>query len=110
MKRVEKPASKTWRTVLTNHVGDIGACEFFVVPTATFRVLYVFFVLAHDRRHANSAGSPWQNSYAARMVGTFRRECLDHVIILSEAPLKRILTDVLHYYHPSRPPHSLRCT
>ena len=46
----EKPPSQTWRTFLANHVPDIAACDFFTVPTVTFRVLYVFIVLRHDRR------------------------------------------------------------
>ncbi|HVC93396.1 MAG TPA: integrase core domain-containing protein [Pirellulales bacterium] len=165
MVRGDRPPSQTWRTFLNNHVGDIAACDFFVVPTATFRVLYVFFVLAHDRRrvlHFNvttnpyeawaaqqivetfpneptkkylirdndstygaafrvrlkqigiedtptAPRSPWQNPYAERMVGTFRRECLDHVIILNEAYLKRLLTAFVTYYHDSRTHMSLDC-
>ena len=42
MVRFRKPPSQTWRTFLTNHVADIAACDFFTVPTVTFRVLYVF--------------------------------------------------------------------
>src|SRR5450759_5446556 len=45
-----KPPSQTWWTFLDNHVGSLASIDFFTVPTATFRVLYVFFVLAHDRR------------------------------------------------------------
>jgi hypothetical protein len=48
-KHPRKPPSQTWRTFLTNHVGTISSVDFFTVPTATFRVLYVFVVLAHDR-------------------------------------------------------------
>ena len=50
MVRTRKPPSQTWRTFLANHVPDIAACDFFTVPTVTFRVLYVFIVLRHDRR------------------------------------------------------------
>ncbi len=165
MVRGDRPPSQTWKTFLANHVGDIAACDFFVVPTATFRVLYVFFVLAHDRRrvlHFNvttnpyeawtaqqivetfpeepskkylirdndsiygaafqarlkaigiedtptAPRSPWQNPYAERMVGTFRRDCLDHVIILNEAHLKRLLNEFLDYYHTARCHQSLDC-
>jgi transposase InsO family protein len=165
MVRGPSPPSQTWRTFLENHVGDIAACDFFVVPTATFRVLYVFFVLAHDRRHVlhfnvttnpfeawacqqvveafpyetkkkylvrdndstygaafrarlkqlgiedtpTAPRSPWQNPYAERMVGTFRRECLDHVIILNEAHLRRLLNEFLAYYHDSRAHQALDC-
>jgi transposase InsO family protein len=153
-----KPPSQTWRTFLDNHLGALASIDFFTVPTATFRVLYVFFVLAHDRRrvlHFNvtefpSAAwtaqqiieafpeetspkyvvrdrdgiygeqfrdrvdgmgieqvltaplSPWQNPYAERLVGSVRRECLDHVIVLDERHLYRILRSYLAYYHRSR--------
>ncbi len=50
MVRTRKPPSPTWRTFLDNHVPDIAACDFFTIPTVTFRVLYVFIVLRHDRR------------------------------------------------------------
>jgi putative transposase len=45
-----KPPSQTWRTFLTNHLAQTAAIDFFTVPTATFRVLFVFVVLAHERR------------------------------------------------------------
>ena len=48
--RVRKPSSPTWKTFLTHHVHDIVACDFFLVPTATFRMLLVFIMLAHERR------------------------------------------------------------
>jgi len=50
MPRRPKPPSQTWRTFLQNHVADLVSVDFFVVPTATFRVLYVFVVLLHHRR------------------------------------------------------------
>jgi transposase InsO family protein len=43
-------------------------------------------------------GSPWQNGYAERLIGTIRRECLDHVIVFGEAHLRRILGKYLTYY------------
>jgi putative transposase len=153
-----KPPSQTWRTFLDNHVGSLASIDFFTVPTATFRVLYVFFVLAHARRrvlHFNvtefrsaqwtgqqiveafpedtapkymirdrdgiygeefrhrvegiginevltASQSPWQSPYAERLSGSFRRECLDHVIVLGEQHLRRILTAYISYYHKSR--------
>ena len=153
-----KPPSQTWRTFLDNHIGSLDSIDFFTVPTATFRVLYVFLVLAHNRRrvlHWNvtdgpgaqwtaqqvveafpedtapkyiirdrdgiygayfkrrveSLGieeiltaprSPWQNPYVERLVGSIRRECLDHVIVLNEHHLRRILTAYFAYYHRSR--------
>ena len=44
------PPSQTWRTFLRNHVGQIVAADFFVVPTATYRLSFVLVLLAHDRR------------------------------------------------------------
>jgi len=43
--------SQTWRSFLANHMNCTAACDFFVVPTATFRLLYCFVILAHERRH-----------------------------------------------------------
>ena len=42
--------TQTWLTFLTNHLAQTAAIDFFTVPTATFRVLFVFLVLSHDRR------------------------------------------------------------
>jgi len=141
-----RPPSHTWRTFLANHVGQIAATDFFVVPTATYRLLFVLVILAHERRrvvhvavtdHPTSAWtaqqlrhafpnaacsayllhdrdgafagiagtlaamqiqevvtaprSPWQNAYVERFIGSVRRECLDHVIVLSAAGLQRIM-------------------
>ncbi|HUK32396.1 MAG TPA: integrase core domain-containing protein [Vicinamibacterales bacterium] len=46
--------------------------------------------------------SPWQNPYVKRVIGTLRRECLDHMIILNERHLRRVLRAYLTYYHRSR--------
>jgi len=158
MIRRRKPPSQTWRTFLKNHMSVTAACDFFTVPTATFRVLYVFIILSHDRRkivyfnitsnpYGQWAGqqiieafpwdeapryllrdndgiygddfttrvesmdieevsiaprSPWQNPYCERVIGSIRRECLDHMIILGESHLSRILTDYVEYYNNSR--------
>ena len=163
MIRAPKPPSQTWRTFLENHVRDIAAIDFFTVPTATFRVLFCFMVLRHDRRrmvHINvtehpteqwtaqqvveafpydqsprylirdrdsiygpqfkqrvkhmgieqvliAYRSPWQNPYVERLIGSIRRECLNHVIILNEAHLHRILVSYFEYYHESRTHQSL---
>ncbi|MBE3096428.1 MAG: hypothetical protein IMZ44_04785 [Planctomycetes bacterium] len=55
------PPSQTWRSFLTNHVAQLASVDFFTVPTATFRVLFVFVVLSHDRRriaHLNVTAHP----------------------------------------------------
>ena len=46
--------------------------------------------------------SPWQNAYVERVIGSIRRECLDHLIILDEAHLRRILAAYFGYYHRTR--------
>ena len=46
--------------------------------------------------------SPWQNGYCERVIGTIRRECLDHVIVLGERHLRRVLKEYLAYYNGSR--------
>jgi transposase InsO family protein len=48
--RRRQPPSQTWRTFLRNHIGQIVAADFFVVPTVTYRLLFVLVLLAHDRR------------------------------------------------------------
>ena len=50
MGRRRQPPSQTWRTFLQNHIGQIVAADFFVVPTETYRLLFVLVLLAHDRR------------------------------------------------------------
>ena len=159
----EKLPSATWRTFLDMHLKDLVAIDFLVVPTATFEVLFVFVVLAHDRRrivHFNvtahptaqwtaqqiveafpfdtapqyllrdgdgisgdrvrrrlvslgideivtAPASPWQNAYVERVIGSLRRELLDHVIVLNQRHLKRLLSSYLDCYHPWRTHRSL---
>src|SRR5205809_6907643 len=130
------PPSQSWRTFLTTRVRDLVSIDFFTVPTAGLRVLFVLVVLAHDRRrvlhfnvtaHPTAAWtaqqivdafpddsapsyllrdrdkiyghsfrqrvrgmgideiltaphSPWQNPFAERLIGSIRRECLDHIL------------------------------
>ena len=50
MVRRRGPPSQTWRTFLENHAKELIALDFFTVPTATFRVLFVLIILSHDRR------------------------------------------------------------
>jgi hypothetical protein len=59
--RVRTPPSPTWKAFLHNHVGCLASIDFFVVPTATFRLLFGFVVLRHDRRrvvHLNVTAHP----------------------------------------------------
>ena len=158
MVHTRRPRSQTWRAFLNNHVAQLVSTDFFVVPTVTFRMLFVFVVLAHRRRqvvHFNVTAnptsewtarqiteafpwdsapryllhdrdsiygdcfreairemrttevlaaprSPWQSPFVERLIGSIRRECLDHVIVLNEASLRRTLRSYLHYYQGSR--------
>jgi transposase InsO family protein len=151
-------SGKRWSAFLKNHREAIAAMDFFTVPTVTFRVLYCFFVISHDRRrilhfkateHPTSEwivqqlrevfpedqapqylildldskfsggvgrileclGSqlirtaycgPWQNGVAERWVGSCRRDLLDHIIVLSEFHLRRLVREYLQYYHEDR--------
>jgi putative transposase len=169
MKRRAGPPSQTWRTFLKNHMPETAAIDFFVVPTVTFRLLYGFVVLRHERREivhfavtanptaawtarqvteafpwdeapryllrnrdgiygrefiarvkamgieevVSAPRSPWQNPYVGRVIGSIRRECFDHVIVLGEDHLRRLLRSYVSYYHADsvhqslqqRPPH-----
>ena len=152
------PPSQTWRSFLTNHVRDLVSLDFFTVPTAGLRVLFVLVVLAHHRRrvvHFNvtehptahwtaqqlvdafpddsapayllrdrdrvygepfrhraegmgieevltAPQSPWQNPFAERLIGSIRRECLEHVVVFDERHLRRILNAYFAYYHQAR--------
>jgi len=156
--RRRKPPSQTWRTFLQNHLQDLVSVDFFTVPTIRFQVLYVFLVLAHERRRIvhfavtahptaewtahqrreafpwetapryllrdrdrifgqefvnqvkamgiqqvlSAPRSPWQRAYIERLIGSIRRECLDHVIVFNEHTLKQHLSAYTAYYHRTR--------
>jgi Integrase core domain len=158
MLRRRRPPSQAWRTFLKNHTKDVIALDFFTVPTATFRVLFVLVMLTHCRRrlvHLNvpehptaewtarqlleacaleegprylirdrdqiygerfwrqaqtlgiqeaiiAPRSPWQNAYAERVIGSIRRECLDHVVVIGERHLREILSKYMDYYNRTR--------
>jgi putative transposase len=153
--RPQRPPSPTWKTFLNQHIKDLVSLDFFVVPTVTYKVLFVLVILAHERRqviHCNvtehptaewtaqqvvdafpwdkapryllrdrdgiygtsfrqrvrhmgieeiliAPRSPWQNPYVERLIGSIRRECLDHVIVLHERHLRRLLDGYFQYYH-----------
>jgi putative transposase len=145
-----------WTTFVRNHLQETWACDFLVVVTARFRILYVFVVLSlgrrrivhlgvteypssawttqrmveavadaelaprfliHDRdaiygadfrRRVGGLGTrllatppraPKSNAYCERVIGTIRRDCLDHVIVLGERHAERILKEYVGYYH-----------
>src|SRR5215470_3231745 len=77
MPKGRKPPSQTWRTFLDNHFRESVSIDFLTVPTATFRVLYVFIVLAHDRRrvlHFDVTEHPTAAWTAQRIIETFPDE------------------------------------
>src|SRR5262245_42103269 len=158
MVRPRRPPSQAWRTFLKNHAADLLALDFFTVPTATFRVLFLLVMLTHSRRrlvHLNvtehptaewtarqlleacalgegprylirdrdqvygerfphqaktlgileaviAPHSPWQNAYAERVIGSIRRECLDHVVVIGERHLREVLSKYVDYYNRTR--------
>ena len=160
---MRRPPSPTWRTFLQLHAPEIWGADFFTVPTVTFRTLYVFFIIAHDRRrivHWNVTAHPtapwvWQqiiqatpwnthprvlirdrdtsyggdfipkaerlgiqtiltpvqapkaNAIAERVIGTIRRVCLDHLIVVNERRLRRVLREYIAYYNATRPHQTL---
>ncbi|MBN1571345.1 MAG: transposase [Acidobacteria bacterium] len=158
MHRHPKPPSQTWRAFLQKHAKQLASIDFFTVPTISFRVLYVFLVLSHERRrviHFNVTShptaewtsqqllhafpydsapqyiirdrdciygevvqrqleelaiqqvltaprSPRQTPYVERLIGSIRRECLDHILTINEASLRANLRSYFSYYHDSR--------
>jgi transposase InsO family protein len=52
--------------------------------------------------------SPWQNGFAERMIGSIRRECLDHIIVFGEAHLRRLLASYASYYNETRTHRALQ--
>ncbi len=156
--KAPKPPSQFWRAFLKNHMHNTCSMDFYVIPTATFKILFALVILSHRRRkvvHFNVTASPtamwasqqlveavpwetapkyllrdrdsiyggyfqrrvknmaikevvtapqspWQNPYVERLIGSIRRDCLDHVIVLNESHLKRILTSYFEYYNNDR--------
>ena len=77
MPRRRRPPSQSWKSFLSNHVADLVAVDFFVVPTATFRILFVFVVLLHFRRrvvHFAVTDSPTASWTAQQIVEAFAED------------------------------------
>ncbi len=49
-----------------------------------------------------SPGSPWQNCFAERLIGSIRRECVDHLVVFGEQHLRRVLRSYAEYYNETR--------
>jgi putative transposase len=74
MVRTPKPPSQTWRTFLNNHVSQLASVDFFTVHTIWFEILFVFIVLAHDRRrvvHFNVTDHPTAEWTAQQILEAF---------------------------------------
>src|SRR5438552_6761297 len=77
MRRRSPRPSPTWRTFLETHLREIAAVDFFVVPTLTFRLLFAFLVLRHDRRHLvhiNVTTHPTATLTARQVIDVFPYE------------------------------------
>ena len=84
MQHTKKPPSQTWRTFLNNHAHCLVAMDFFTLPTAKFRILYVFVVLNHDRRevvHFNVTEHPTAQWTAQQLVEAFPFDSASHYLL-----------------------------
>jgi putative transposase len=80
MGRPRQPPSQTWRTFLRNHIGQIVAADFFVVPTVTYRLLFVLVLLVHDRRRIRHI------AVTAHPTAAWRAQQLREAFPWNEAP------------------------
>jgi putative transposase len=84
MTRRRRPPSQPWHTFLTNHVGQIMAADFFVVPTVTYRLLFVLVILAHQRRrlvHVAVTAHPTAAWTAQQLREAFPDDTAPHYLI-----------------------------
>jgi hypothetical protein len=95
MRRHSRPPSQTWRTFLTNHASQIVAADLFVVPSVTFRLLFVLVMLAHERRgivHVAVTAHPTASWVAQQLrkpsLGT-RRPAISDMIGTAPSPTSR---------------------
>src|SRR5215472_15154469 len=82
---MNRTTSQRWLTFLKNHREAIAALDFFTVPTATFRVLYCFFVIAHDRRkilHFNVTEHPTRQCIVQQLREAFLEDHAPKYLIL----------------------------
>jgi hypothetical protein len=96
MVRQQKPPSQPWRTFLENHTDCIAGIDFFTLPTATFRILYVFIVLSHDRRyivHFNVTAHPTAQWTAQQLVEAFPFDSAPRVCCVIGMPFIIILAE-----------------
>ena len=95
--------SQTWRIFLRNHAEGIAAIDMLVMASAPFQLLYVMIILAHDRRKImRTAVTEHQNAHVERVIGSIRRECLDHIVIFNERHLRRVRSSYIDDYQRAR--------
>jgi len=88
MARLGPCQSWSWKTFLTNHVADPVAVDFFVVPTATFRILFVFVVPLHHRRqvvHFSVTSSPTSAWTAQQILEAFPEDSAPRYLLRDRA-------------------------
>jgi putative transposase len=100
----QHPTSVWTRRQLREAFPDDATARFLLHDRdATFDVAFVNSVTAFGLTSVRTASrSPWQNPYVERLIGSIRRECLDHVIIFNERHLRQVLRAYVVYYHRSR--------
>ena len=84
MPKRRKPPSQSWRAFLANHVNELISIDFFTVPTATFRVLFVLVVLAHHRRRVlqfNVTGHPTALWTGQQIIETFPEDTVPRYLL-----------------------------
>jgi len=93
-------------TKKTVHVADLAAEPIYTQHQEPGAVAAVELggvrTLLGIRDRPISPGSPWQNGYAERLIGTVRRECLDRILIFGESQLRRVLASYAAYYNQTR--------
>lgn len=110
MARTRRGWSQTWKTFLHNHAAGIAAMDWNEAPDYTIQDRDGAYGHAVTKRlsamgirvHPTAPRSPWQNGHAERLIGSIRRECLNHIIVFGEAHLHRILAAYVIYYNAAR--------
>jgi Integrase core domain len=105
MHRRRRPPSQTWRTFLTNHASQMeNEPPRYLLHDRDSIFADVAITIAGMNTQAvrTAPQSPWQNGYVERVIGSIRRECLDHLIVMNAAGLQRVLREYVSYYKRAR--------
>ena len=119
----ERKRTTTWPAFIRIHLALLAGTDFLTTEVLTLRGLVTYYVLFFIRLESRrvdiagitvhpderwmrdkpiAAGSPWQNCFAERLIGTVWRECIDHLIVFGEAHLRRVLIKFATYYNECR--------